>query len=292
MAEPLIAVTGVTGYVGRAAAERLAATGADLRLVVRDAATAPQIPGAAVATAPDYGATEQMTEALRGADTLLLISARESQDRLQQHYSAIDAAVAAGVSRIVYTSFVGAAPDAVFTLAREHHATEEAIRQSGLAWVFQRQNLYADLMPLWADVDGVIRGPAGSGSFTPVVRSDVAEVAAALLLDEQHDGEVLNVCGPERMTFDHLTARLTALTPKFFEYERESVEDAYASRAGLGAAQWQLDAWVSTYVAVAEGELDVTSDTVERLTGHPATTFERFIAATPACWEHVKRDAP
>src|SRR5690606_7081337 len=128
MAQPLIAITGASGFVGGLVAERMAEQGAELRLIVREAAEAPNIVGVDVASASDYGATAEMTDALRGVDTLLLVSGRETEDRLAQHYSAIDAAVAAGVTRIVYTSFCGAAPNATFTLARDHYATEQAIQ--------------------------------------------------------------------------------------------------------------------------------------------------------------------
>ena len=84
-------------------------------------------------------------------------------------------AVAAGVAHLVYTSFYGAAPDATFTLARDHWATEEHIRASGLAFTFLRDNLYADFLPLMADEHGVIRGPAGDGRVAAVAIDDVAD---------------------------------------------------------------------------------------------------------------------
>lgn len=292
MSQPLIGITGATGIVGGLVAEQLADQGASLRLIVRDAALAPKIPGVDLATASDYGATDEMTAALTGVDTLFLVSGRESENRLEQHYSAIDAAAAAGVSRIVYTSFCGAAPNATFTLARDHYATEEAIKQSGMAFVFQRQNLYADVLPYFADTEGIIRGPAGDGRFAPVTRGDVADVAVALLTDDSRDGETFNISGPERVSLRHVANRLTALTGKLFEYQQESEEDAYASRAHFDAPQWQLDAWVSTYTAIAEGELDVLTDSTELLSGHPATSFEKFVTEHPETWAHVERAAP
>ncbi len=292
MAQPLIAITGATGEVGGLVAERLADQGANLRLIVRDQTLAPKIAGVDLARASDFGATDEMTAALRSVDTLFFISGREQENRLEQHYSVIDAAVAAGVSRIVYTSFCGAAPNAVFTLARDHYATEEAIKQSGIGWVFQRQNLYADVLPYFADSEGIIRGPAGDGRFAPVTRSDVADVAVALLADDSRDGEVFNISGPERVSMRHVANRLTALTGKLFEYQQESEEDAYASRAHFGAPDWQVAAWVSTYLAVAEGELDVLTDSVEQLTGHAPQSFEQFVTEHPETWAHVTRAAP
>ena len=92
-----------------------------------------------------------------------MVSAAESADRLDQHRTFIDAAAEAGVRHIVYTSFLGAAPDATFTLARDHWVTEEHIRASGLAFTFLRDSFYLDFLPALAGEDGVIRGPAGDG---------------------------------------------------------------------------------------------------------------------------------
>jgi uncharacterized protein YbjT (DUF2867 family) len=291
MPQPLIAVTGATGAVGGMTAERLADGGANLRLIVRDAASAPKIAGVDVATASDYSATDEMTEALKGVDTLFFVSARESENRLEQHYSAIDAAVAAGVSRIVYTSLCGAASDAAFTLARHHFATEQAIEQSGLAFVFQRQNIYTDFLPVLANNEGIFRGPGGDGRLVPVARTDVADVAVRLLTDDSRDGETFNICGPERVSLRHIANRLTALTGKIFEYQQESVEDAYESRSHYGAPEWLVEAWVSTYIAIADEEFDLMTESVEVLTGHPPMSFERWATDHPESWLHVERSA-
>lgn len=291
MPQPLIGITGATGFVGGLTAERLADGGANLRLIVRDPAAAPKIAGVDVATASDYSATEEMTEALKGVDTLFLVSGRESENRLEQHYSAIDAAAAAGVSRVIYTSFCGAAPDAAFTLARDHYATEQAIVQSGMAYVFQRQNLYTDFLPMLAGADGIIRGPGGDGRLVPVTRSDVADVAVRLLTDDSRDGETFNISGPERVSLRHIANRLTALTGKLFEYQQESIEDAYKSRSHYGAPDWQVEAWVSTYIAIADEEFDVMTESTELLSGHPPMSFERWATDHPESWSHVERSA-
>src|SRR5215510_4620734 len=130
MSDGQLAVTGSTGGLGSRVARRLAERGVAQRLVVRDPARAPELPGATVVSA-DYGDGEAMRAALAGVRTLLLVSATETEDRIARHLSAVDAAAAAGVSHIVYVSFYGAAPDATFTLARHHWRTEEAVRATG-----------------------------------------------------------------------------------------------------------------------------------------------------------------
>src|SRR3954452_18186614 len=166
----MIGVTGATGGVGSRVARRLA--GEPLRLIVRDAARAPAV-GAEVREASSYGARDEMRAALEGVDTLFLIPAKESADRLQQHFTAVDAAVDAGVKRIVYLSFIRRG-DSSFTLGREHFATEDHIRESGLAWIFPRMNLYMDFIPNMIGSGGVIRGPADDGRFAAVLRAYTA----------------------------------------------------------------------------------------------------------------------
>src|SRR3954449_3590594 len=107
MPAPLIAVTGATGAVGSRGARALSERGVRQRLVVRDVARAPALDGAEVRGAAGFGAGEELRAALAGVHTLLLIPAAEAPDRVRQHTTAVDAAVAAGVRRVVYLSFLG-----------------------------------------------------------------------------------------------------------------------------------------------------------------------------------------
>lgn len=177
-----MAVTGATGALGGRIAQRLADAGITQRLVVRDALRAPSLPGADVRAVPGgYRDSEAMTAAFAGARTALLVSAGESQDRRDVHASAIDAAVDAGVGHIVYVSFVGAAPRATFTFARDHYHAEEHIKSHSVRYTMVRNNLYLDLLTHFVGPDRVLRGPAGDGRFGGVTREDIADVIAAIL---------------------------------------------------------------------------------------------------------------
>ena len=167
----------------------------------------------------------------------------------------MDAAAAAGVRKIMYLSFVGARSDSSFTLGRDHWATEERIRRAGVAWTFPRMNFYLDFLPLMADPDGVIEGPAGDGRAALVTRDDVADVIAELLVRGGHDGETHDITGPEALTLGDAAARLSAATGRRYAFRHQTVPEAYASRAVHGAPDWQLDAWVSTYTAIANGDV-------------------------------------
>lgn len=278
-AQTVIAVTGSTGAVGGRVARDLSARGIPQRLLVRDASRAPQLPGAEVRVA-GYSDADAAFTALTGVDTLLMVSASETADRVDHHRTFIDAAARAGVRSIVYTSFFAAAPDAVFTLGRDHAATEELIRESGMSWTFLRDNFYMDMMELFAGDDGVIRGPAGAGRCSLVSRADVAATAVAVLRDPAaHADAAYDLTGPEALTLDEVAQKISAVRGHPVRFVDETVDEAYASRAVYGAPRWQVDAWVSTYTAIASGDLARVSGDVEAVTGRPAQSFDEFLGA-------------
>lgn len=277
--QPVIAVTGSTGAVGGRVARDLAARGIPQRLLVRDASRAPELAGAEVRVA-GYSDADAAAAALAGIETLFMVSASESADRVEHHRTFVEAAARAGVRSIVYTSFLAAAPDAVFTLGRDHAATEEIIRASGMSWTFLRDNFYMDMMELFAGDDGVIRGPAGDGRCSLVSRSDVAATAVAVLLDPAaHTDTAYDLTGPEALTLADVAEKISAVRGHPVRYLDETLDEAYASRAVYGAPPWQVDAWVSTYTAIASGDLARVSGDVEAVTGRPAQSFDEFLGA-------------
>jgi len=148
-----------------------------------------------------------------------------------------------------------------------------------MTFTFLRDNFYADLLPWFADEAGVIRGPAGDGRVAAVARRDVADVAAVVLRDPAaHADATYVLTGPEALTLTEIAARAGSVLGRDLRYEEETVEEAYDSRrAAYGAADWQLDAWVSTYTAIADGSCAAVTDDVARVTGHPARTLEQAL---------------
>ncbi|WP_127501785.1 SDR family oxidoreductase [Actinoplanes solisilvae] len=273
----LIVVTGAGGRLGGRVARKL---GGPMRLLVRDAARAPDVAGAETAVA-DYRDGVAVERALAGAETVFMVSAAETPDRVDEHRSFVDAAARAGVRRLVYTSFMGAAPDATFTLARDHWATEEHIRRSGMAFTFLRDNLYADFLPFLVGEDGIIRGPAGNGRAAVVAQDDIADAAVAVLRDPgAHAGRTYDLTGPQALSLAEVASTISVTTGREVRYQAETLPEAYASRASFGAPAWQVDAWVSTYTAIAAGDLAPITDDIERLSGHPATTLMELLKRT------------
>ncbi|MFD8100345.1 SDR family oxidoreductase [Nocardia fluminea] len=275
-----IAISGASGHIGGRVARLLAPSGARLRLLGRHVEHIAPIDDATTATI-DFGDPTTVAAALDGVGTFFFVSATESADRAAQQTAVVNAAKDAGVQRIVYLSFVGAAPDATFTFARDHWYTEQAIRASGLAFTFLRDNQYQDIIPHFADADGVIEGPAGDGEVAAVTRADVADCAAAVLDSDAHNGETFDLTGPRAFTLRTATADMSEVLGRPFRYVEQTVEQAYASRAKYNAPTWEVDGWVSTYTSIARGDLAQVTDAVPHLTGHPATDFREFLTTLP-----------
>lgn len=274
------AVTGATGALGGLVAELLAADAHPQRLLVRDAARAPKLAGATVATM-DYSDRASCTRALSGVSVVFLVSAPEGPNRLQQHRTVVDAAVTSGVAHVVYTSFLAAAPDSTFTLARDHAATERYIVESGLDFTFLRDNFYIDFMETLIDSTGVIRGPAGNGRVSIVARADIASAASAVLrAPESHRSRTYELTGREALTMADIAATISDVRKRPVSFVDETTDDAYRSRRHLRPPPWQLDAWVSTYSAIASGELSPVRPDLERLTGRPPMTLREFLNQT------------
>jgi len=275
----VLAITGSTGKVGGLIARHVDAAGIPARLLVRDESRAPKLLHSRVSVC-SYGDAQASREALTGVEVLFMASAHESADRVDEHKTFLGAAAAAGVRHVIYLSFIGASARSVFTLARDHGATEEYIRNSGMTWTFLRNNFYSEMFPRFADADGVIRGPAGIGRIAPVSQIDVAAVAAAVLRDPQtHSHSTYDLTGPESLTLTEIAAILARVTGKPHTFVNETIAEARASRAHYGAPDWQVDAWISTYTAIRDGELNAVSSDIGRLLGRPAMGFAQSLTS-------------
>lgn len=264
---PALAITGATGAIGRLTAEELARGGAALRLLTRAPQRAPHLPRAVVVQGT-YGDSEQVRSALEGVTTLFMVSASDEVGWPQQQMEFVAAAAESGVEHIVYTSFQSAAPDATFSYGRDHFATEEAIRRSGMAWTMLRDSFYLDFLALLPDADGVIRGPAGDGRVSAVAKLDVARSAAAVLRDPAaHAGRIYEITGPEALSFAEIAEIQSAATGRPIRYLDESLEEAHRSREHYGAPEAQVEGWITTFTAIARGEHERVTNDVELITG-------------------------
>jgi NAD(P)H dehydrogenase (quinone) len=316
----MLAVTGASGAVGGRIAARIARLGLAQRLIVRDSARAPHVPGAEIAVASSYGDARAMRQALSDIRTLFLVSARDRfgvahisakngappppYDRLQQQQVAVDAAIAAGVKYIVYLSVLNAAPDATFILAHDHFYTEEYIRASGIPFTFLRASLYTDNVPLCVSADDVIRAPAGEGRAAWVTRDDIADVAAAVITTTGHAGRSYDVTGPQALSMGETAERLSEAVGRKITYQAQTPQEARATRStsrleifeaerkvltGRGLDEYEVEVFVTHFLQIAVGDLARVSNTVPELTGHPAQSLAEYLQQHPESCLHLRR---
>jgi NAD(P)H dehydrogenase (quinone) len=241
--------------------------------VVRDPTRADVLAGQGVSVRKgDYDRPETLGAALAGVDRLLLVSGNAVGQRVRQHGAVVDAARSAGVGRIAYTSILRA-DTSTLPLAPEHKATEELVRQSGIAWTLLRNSWYVenytDQLGQYLD-RGEIVGATGDARVAAAPRGDYAAAAAAALVEDGHEGATYELGGPA-FTFGELAAVLSEVTGRAVRYRDVGLTEF---REGLLAAG--LDEGTAAFVTaleegVAAGELDVSTADLERLLGRPAT---------------------
>ena len=266
----MIGMTGVTGKLGSYVADLIDQKGiASIHLARRPERA--KVYASAKIRKMVYANTPEVVEALKGIDTLLMVSARENPERVKEHKDLLDAAKLAGVQHIIYTSFYGAGEKATFTLSRDHAQTEAYIKELGFTYTFLRDNFYLDFFIDIALENGEIRGPAGRGRVSAVARKDTSRVAAEILLNpKEWENQTLNLTGPEDLSMEEIVELLSKETGNAITYVDESVEEAYESRKKWPAQTWEYDAWVSTYTAIKAGEQAGVSTDVEKVLGRPA----------------------
>ena len=269
----MIGITGVTGKLGSYVANLVDQQGISSIHLARSPERA-KVYASAEIRKMVYANTPEVVEALKGIDVLLVVSARENPERVEEHKSLLDAAKLAGVQHIVYTSFYGADEKATFTLSRDHAQTEAYIKKLGFTYTFLRDNFYLDFFIDIALENGEIRGPAGRGRVSAVARKDTSRVAAEILLNpKEWENQTLNLTGPEDLSMEEIVELLSKETGNAITYVDESVEEAYESRKKWPAQNWEYDAWVSTYTAIKAGEQAGVLTDVEKVLGRPAMSL-------------------
>ena len=272
-----IAVTGVTGNLGVIVSRLCKENGIKVRNLARNKEKAEKM-GFSDVFKSSYDKSDDTVKSLEGIDVLFMVSGSENPDRVQQHKDFIDSAKTAGVSHIVYLSFYNASKNSIFTLGRDHYATEEYIKENGFKYTFLKDNFYADFFVDMCREYGEIKGPAGNGKVSAVVRSDVSEVAAKILENpEKWENQTLNMTGPEDLTMEEITKLASKYLGKEIKYIDETVDEAYESRKIWKAEQWEYDSWVSTYTAIAEGEQAGISNDIEKVLGRKATSLMEYL---------------
>ncbi|MCF4164060.1 SDR family oxidoreductase [Zavarzinia compransoris] len=280
-----IAVTGATGQLGRLVIDHLrrVAPGAHVVAIARNAAAAADLP--VEIRSADYTRPETLAAAFAGVDKLLLISSSEVGQRAPQHRNVIDAAKAAGVRLLAYTSILHADSNPM-GLAVEHRDTEAAIRASGLPFVFLRNGWYTENYTGStgaALAHGAVIGSAGTGLISSAARADFAEAAARVLASaEDQAGRIYELAGDSAYTLADLAAEIGRQAGKPVVYRDLPEADYRAALLGFGLPEGLAAALAESDVKAASGALFEDGGQLSRLIGRPTTPLARTVAAALA----------
>lgn len=272
-----IAITGATGQLGRLAIAALQARGASPIALARSPEKAADL-GVQV-RAFDYTAADPA--ALKGVETLVLISSNDFNDRAGQHRNAIAAAKAAGVKRIVYTSILKGNANPML-LAQDHIATEAALKDSGIATTLLRNGWYTENSTgaLAAAIQhGAMIGSAGEGRISSASRRDYAEAIAVTALDASHAGKTYELAGDTAHTGAEFAAAVAKAAGKPVAYASLPQADYAAALVGFGLPEGFAQVLADSDARAAEGALHDDSRTLSRLIGRPTTPIAETIAA-------------
>jgi len=281
----MIVVTGATGHLGRLVIADLLDRGVPANQIVA-AVRAPEkaadlaAQGVEVRLA-DYDEPATLKDAFAGASKVLLISAAVPGQRVAQHQNAIDAAVAAEVPFVAYTSMLKADTSGV-ALAAEHKATEEYLAGSGLSYALLRNSWYTENYTGSAGAAiaaGTVLGSAGEGRVGAVPRADYAAAAAAVLATDGHEGQVYELAGDQPFTMAEYAAELAQVSGQPVAYQNLSA-DAYAEAlTGFGLDAGYAAVLADADLGIARGDLASDSGDLARLIGRPTTSLADAVRA-------------
>ncbi|WP_331448415.1 SDR family oxidoreductase [Streptomyces prasinus] len=278
-----IVVTGATGNLGRHVVEQLLekVPAEQVTAVVRSPEKAADLAERGVRLAvADYNAPETLDGVFAAGDKVLLISGNEfDKGRVQQHRRVIDAAKAAGVALLAYTSAPGTL---TASLADDHRGTEKALLDSGVPYVLLRNGWYHEvytenLAPV-LEHDAVVAA-AGEGRISSAARADYAAAAVAVLTGEGHENKTYELGGDEAWSLAEYAAELSRQTGREIAYKPVTVEELTGILTGAGLPGPVAAIFAGVDASIEKGELVVTSGDLARLAGRPATPLADAVAA-------------
>lgn len=282
-----VVITGGSGQLARRVAELVLGQTVpdDVILTTRTpAALASLVERGVSVRRADFAEPHSLREAFLGAERLLLVSATDLGQRTAQHLAALDAAKAAGVRHVIYTSCLKPAPPNPAAVAPSHYATEQALMESGLIWTVLRNSLYAEYQLPEAEKaleTGVLVHNRGSGAVAYVAREDCAAVAAAVLLQSGHERVVYDVTGGEAFAADDLAALYSQLGGRPVRTRALDDVDFVATLVGAATGDDHLrygaELVASFGRSIREGYMESCSDAVAKLTGRAPLSLAQVL---------------
>ncbi len=275
-----IGITGATGQLGQLVVDKLKEKTSSSEIVALVRSTQKAAGMGVEAREFDYVKSENLTGALKGIDTLLLISGNEIGQRAIQHSNIINAAKKAGVQWIVYTSLLRADTSSL-SLAGEHLATELTLKASGIPFTILRNGWYTENYTGslgGALAGGALVGSAGEGRISSASRIDFAEAAVAVLTSANHQGKTYELAGDEAYTLTDLAAEVSSQTGKALPYKNLPEKEYAAILKSFGLPEMFADAIASWDISASKGDLYDNGKQLSRLIGRPTTGLKVAVA--------------
>jgi NAD(P)H dehydrogenase (quinone) len=283
-----ILVTGATGGLGRAVVENLLETTSpsQISVLVRDPAKAADLQAQGVLIKQgDYNDYASLVAAFAGVEKLFLVSGNDIPNRIPQHTNAINAAKEAGVKHVVYTSFQRKTEDgssAAAFVAEAHLATEQLLKESGLAYTILKNALYLEVLPLFMGPvldTNTIYLPAGEGKVPYASRADMGAAGAAVLTGTGHENQSYEISNDTSYSFHDIAKILSDLTSKPIQYVSPDAEEFGTALAAAGVPAGVIEMTAGFSVAIAQGEFDFPASTLEKLLGRKPESAAEFLKA-------------
>lgn len=283
-----IVVTGATGQLGRHVITALLAGGVPAAEIVATGRAVEKLAEFASqgveVKAVDYSDADSVAAAVQGATRVLLISGSEVGQRLAQHKTVIDAAKAAGVELLAYTSIANADTTGM-KLAGEHQETEALLRESGVPFVLLRNGWYLENYTEQLQgtlAQGGLAGSAGDGKVSAASRADYAAAAAAVLTADDQAGKVYELGGDVAFSLPELAAEISAATGQDIAYNDLPAADYAGLLVSVGVPEGFAAILADSDLGIARGDLLVSSGDLARLIGRPTTSLAESVRAATA----------
>lgn len=276
-----ILVTGATGNIGAHLVGELRRRGEPVRAFVRDVGKAHALPGDVELATGDYGDPASIAAAMRGVDRVFLLTPSHPE-MVAWERAVLDAAVAAGVRRVVKLSTVGADPDSDGRFAAWQGRCEQLLRDSGIPAVVLRSGYHMTNVLFFAESirdAGRIFAPLRDAKIAMVDRRDLAAVAALTLSEDGHDGRTYAVTGPEALTYHDVAAVLSEVLGRTVDYVDVPDDAATGALLQAGAPPW-----------LAHGIAEVNEQVRRGIVGQPTDVVRVLLVREPYGFADFARD--
>lgn len=282
----MLLVTGATGHLGKEVVKFLISkvSPKEIAILARSEAKAKELELAGVKIQiGDYRDYNSLTKAFQGIEKILLISSSDLHDRATQHINAIKAAKEVGIKHIYYTSFQRKKEDSsspIWFIAKDHLETEKYLKESGIAYTIFRNGFYMDIIPDFignAVETGKLIFPAGNGKISCILRKDIAETIANVLLSKGHENKEYEIANDTSYPFQEVANTLSKITNRQVEYFSPTPQEYKEQLLQLNLPQMLVEMSTAFGTAFSLGEMDIPSPTAKQILGRELTTLAEFL---------------